>query len=607
MRNIFLFSFLVVAASIFTSCNDEFLDRFPETQIGRENFFNTEEDLFIYVNNLYTFPNGGMYTADGYSTTDNCANTGSTELKTIMTTSPSSNTIQGGWNWGRLRTINFFLDNFDKADVADDVKAHYEGVARYFRARYYMGMVKRYSDVPWYDQVIETGDEEALFKDRDPRTFVVDRIFEDIQFAAENVFADQPEGAVNQMLVKSELARMALYEGTYRKYHDELNLQNTADSYIQLAKTTAEEIINSGEFNIYNTGNPESDYYDLFVSGDLTSNPEVIFTNISVDNLKNSGNSTIIFGNFETCPSKDLLQSYLMADGSFYTEQEGYQTKTFVEEFENRDPRLSQTYAAPGFILYRVETYAQGEAGEPYIQQLNKNFSGYHQVKGWVNSTDPAVIREVDYPIIRYAEILLIYAEARAELEELTQADLDLTINELRARVNMPAMTIGPKVDPVQQARYPGIEASTSQWAELLEIRRERRVELAMEGYRFDDIMRWKAGKLLEQVPQGLYFSDLGKYDLTGDGVEDIILIDVSETIPAGSNKEVNELGKQLIYYRASLPDGDGGVYLENGTSGNVQTINERGTFIEPKYYYRPIPSTQVIINPNLTQNFGWE
>lgn len=592
---------LLVVGFLFTSCNDEFLDRFPETQIGRENFFNTEEDLSIYINNLYNFTGGGMYTADGYSTTDNASNTGATEVKTIMTTDASSNTVQGGWNWGTLRTINFFLENFGKADVADNVKAHYEGVARYFRARFYMGMVKRYSDVPWYDQVLGTGDEEELFKNRDPRAFVVDRIFEDIQFAAANVFASQPDGAVDRMLVKAELARMALYEGTYRKYHDELGLQNTADGYIDLAKTTAKEIMDSGEFSIYNTGNPNEDYATLFLSGDLTSNPEIIFANISQDNLKNSGNSIIIFGNFETAPSKDLMQTYLMTDGSYYTDQEGFDTKLFVEEFENRDPRLMQTFAFPGWILIRTGAYAQGIQGEPYIQQLNKNFSGYHQIKGYVNSTDEGVINDVDYPVVRYAEILLIYAEARAELGELTQGDLDLTVNQLRDRVGMPAMSMGVKVDPVQQARYPMVSS-----AELLEIRRERRVELAMEGYRFDDIMRWKAGTLLEQEPQGIYFPGLGKYDLTGDGVEDIFLIDVSETIPAGSDKEVNALGVPFVYYRASLPDGDGGVYLENGSSGNVQTVNERGSFTEPKHYYRPIPATQTTINPNLTQIFGW-
>jgi hypothetical protein len=462
-----------------------------------------------------------------------------------------------------------------------------------------MDMVKRYSDVPWYDQVIETGDEDALFKDRDPRSFVVDRIFEDFQFAAENVFESQPAGAIHQLFVKAEMARAALYEGTFRKYHPELGLESSANDFLQLARDLSKEIMDSGNYSIYNTGNPGSDYYNLFVSGDLTGNPEIIFTNISQDELKNSGNSITIFGNYETSPSRDLLQAYLMQDGSYYTDQADYQTKQFVEEFENRDPRLSQTYAFPGWELIRTGTYAQG--GGIYVQQLNKNFSGYHQIKGFVNSTNQTVVNDVDYPVLRYAEVLLIYAEARAELNELTQADLDATVNILRDRVGMPHLMMGVQLDPVQQARFPMVSS-----AELLEIRRERRIELALEGYRHDDLMRWAAGKLLEAEPEGMYFPGLGKYDLTGDGVEDIILIDEGETIPSGENKELNSLGVPLIYYRASLPDATGGVYLENGTSGTVQTINERGTFVEPKYYYRPIPANQVSVNPNLTQIMGW-
>lgn len=590
---------IIIVAFFLTSCNDDFLDRFPETAIGKENFFNTEDDLNLYINNLYSFPAGGIYTADGYNTSDNMSNTGNTELKTMMVTNPDATTVTGGWSWSRLRDINFFLENFDKADIPADTKAHFEGIARYFRAKFYMDKVMRYSDVPWYDHVIGTGDEEDLFKARDPRAMVVDNIFTDFQFAVDNVFESQPSGAIHKSFVKAEMARAALYEGTFRKYHSELGLESTANTFLSKAKDLAKEIIDSGKYSLYSTGNTDADYYDLFVASDLTSNPEMIFVNISQDQLKNSGNSEIIFGNYETCPSRDLLQSYLMKDGSYYTSQAGYETKLFVEEFVDRDPRLTQTYAFPGWELVRTGTYAQG--GGIYVQQLNKSFSGYHQIKGFVNYKEQSIINDVDYPVFRYAEILLIFAEAKAELGELSQADLDISINLLRDRVGMPHLTMDVAMDPVQAARYPNISSAV-----LLEIRRERRVELAMEGFRHDDLMRWAAGKLLETEPQGLYFPSLGKYDLTGDGVEDIILIDVSETIPQGADKEVNSLGTPLIYYRASVQGGDGGVYLENGTNGTVQTVLDRGTFVEPKYYYRPVPATQVTINPNLTQIMGW-
>jgi hypothetical protein len=316
----------------------------------------------------------------------------------------------------------------------------------------------------------------------------------------------------------------------------------------------------------------------------------------------NSGWWGYMFGNYEVNPTKDLLQAYLMTDGNPYTDQAGYETNQFVDEFQNRDPRLSQTYTYPGWELINTSTYAQG-AGI-YVQQLAKNFSGYHQLKGFVNETEASIQNNTDIPILRFAEVLLIYAEARAELGELTQNDLDATVNKLRDRVNMPHLTTTPGSDPVLQAQYPNLSGPMADV--LREIRRERRVELALEGFRFDDLMRWHAAKLIEREPEGLYFPGLGKYDLTGDGVEDIFLIPNSESIPAEGDKEENALGKKLIYYKVGPQGSDASFYLSNGTSGTCVTDPDRGSFNEPKYYYRPVPQPEVVLNPNLEQIFGW-
>jgi hypothetical protein len=380
-------------------------------------------------------------------------------------------------------------------------------------------------------------------------------------------------------------------------------LQGSANSFLTLARDAAIQIIQSGNFAIHNTGNSSTDYGELFTSTDLAGNSEVIFSRVYEDGLLNSGWWSFMFGNYEVSPSKDLLQSYLQADGSFYSAQDGYETKLFVDEFDNRDQRLYQTYAYPGWELINTSTYSQG--GGIYIQQLQKSFSGYHQLKGFVNNPDESVSNSLDLPIIRYAEILLIFAEAKGEMGELTDSDLDMSVNLLRSRAGVSPMTLNPAVDPVQEARYPNIKSNT-QWRELLEIRRERRVELALEGYRIDDLNRWMAGLLLENEPEGLYFPGFGKYDLTGDGIVDIILIDVSESIPEADDKEENELGVKLIYYRVGYQDSDASFYLSNGNSGTIATVKDRGSFVEPKYYYRPVPQTQVTLNPNLTQIFGW-
>lgn len=601
---------------LLSACNDDFMDRFPETAIGKENFFNTEEDLAMYIYGLYDFPglttqswetshHDQLFINDAYITTDNCNNTGNTELKTMMIGTPSAANVTWGWNWGRLRDINFFLENFDNADISQELLNHYEGLGRFFRARFYYNKVKRYSNVPWYDKVIETGDDEAMTKGSDPRDFVVGKIFEDFDFATQNVQKNQFSGAVDKWTVLAWKARAALHEGTFRKYHPELNLTASANTYLQIARDAAQEIMANGGFLLYSTGDPYNDYRDLFISTDLTSNPEVIFGIFNTAGIKNSDVGTTGFGDYEIGPQKDLLQAYLMDDGSFYSAQAGYETNQFVEECQNRDPRLSQSFATPGWVLVYTATYATG-AGL-YIQKLQKNFTGYHQIKGFMNVIDYDTYSSGDLPVFRLAEILLIYAEARAELGELTQGDLDMSINLLRDRAGMPDLTMDPPVDPVMDARFPLVNGSTTHWKELLEIRRERRVELVFEGRRYDDLYRWYAGKLLEKEPRGLYFPGLGKYDLNGDAVDDIILIDRSESIPLPEDKEVNSLGIPLRYYRVGLQDSDAGVYLENGTSGNIEGIKERGTFTEPKFYYRPIPETQVLLNPNLVQIFGWD
>ena len=595
-----IYHLTVLATALLTaSCNDYFMEREPQTEIGVNSFFNTEQDLKMYCYNLYDFPDFNNYTAD--AGTDNQATTDVVEVKNIMISpNPNSTTINAGWNWEQLRTINLFLENCDRAAVSEDVLAHYQGIARFFRARFYMDMVKKYSDVPWYDKTLTTSDED-LYKARDPREYVVQKIFEDYQFAAEHIKTDQESGAVDKWVVLTYMARHALYEGTYRKYHEELNLGNTADTYLQMAADAANQVMAEGGFSIYNTGNPNTDYHTLFESTDLKGNPEVILARYFDRKIYSNGFWAFMFGNYIPCPTKDLVQSYLMKDGSYYSAQPGYETKQFVEEFKDRDPRMSQTLAYPGWELVNTMTYAPG-AGI-YVQNLNKNFSGYHQIKGFVNNKDEEYYLSVDLPVLRYAEVLLTYAEARAELGQLTQGDLDRSINLLRARVALPSLSASPTADPIMQETFPGISPV------LQEIRRERRVELALEGFRFDDLMRWKAGKLLEKEPEGLYFPSLGKFDLTGDGVEDICLIPSTEDIPAEADKEVNALGKKLTYYRTgSIDDNNATVYLTNGTSGNILTIKDMGTFQEPKFYYRPIPKHEMDLNPQLgPQIFGWE
>ncbi len=590
---------LIAVLLSLSACKDDFLERLPQTSIAPEAFFNTGEDLELYVNGLLSLPNKSVYLSD--QSTDNATTTGAVEMKTIMTGSPSSQTINGGWNWGRLRDINYFLDNYRRADATPQTKAHFAGIARYYRAIFYLDKVARYSDVPWYGRTLEPGD-EALYKTQDSRAMVMDSVMADLAFAAANVRANVPSSTPGKWAVMTQYARTALYEGTFQKYHPELNLQGTANRFLEIAATVSGEIIDSGEFSIYSTGKPEEDYAQLFKSQDLTNNPEVILVNAyDADKGRTAQVNNTVFGDYEQAPARDLIQSYLMKDGTRFTDQAGYERFGFVKEFTNRDPRLSQTMVYPGWM--------QAPNDEPYIQRLNKNFTGYHQLKGYMNTTDQNLINGSDVPVYRYAEALLVYAEAKAELGTLTQGDLDKSVNQLRKRVAMPDLilaTANANPDPFLVRKYPTISGANQ--GILLEIRRERRVEFAFEEKRFDDVMRWGAGQLLTHIPKGMYFGGLGTYDMTGDGIPDIKLIASSESIPAEANKEKNSLGTTLIYYKTGKIGEDATVYLENGTlGGTMVTETTPRKFENPKYYYRPIPQTQMLLNPNLKQVFGWQ
>jgi hypothetical protein len=589
--------YILFIAIAFTACKKSGLDRFPQTAISPNLFFNTENDLSLYINGLLSMPDRNSYLNDQSS--DNVATTANVEVKNVMAGSANSQNITTGWDWGRLRDINYFLENYNKAKVSADIKNHYVGLAKYYRALFYMDKIKRFSDIPWYSGTLNPGD-KALYKARDPRALVMDSVMADLDFAYQHVRESVPPGTPGKWAVAAFYTRTALYEGTYRKYHSELNLTGSANTFLETAVKIAGDIMASGKFSIYNTGNPNQDYATLFNSQDLTTNNEVVLANI-FDFSKNRSQNVngVVFGDYEQAPAKDLIQTYLMKDGSRFTDQPNYDKMSFVNEFQNRDPRLAQTMAYPGWI--RVPDT------KPYIQSLNKNFTGYHQLKGYVNSTDASTLNSVDFPVYRYAEVLLSYAEALAELGTLTQQQLDASVNLIRRRAGLPDLNMAQansSPDVLLQQQFGNIGSNVGV---ILEIRRERRVEFAFENTRYDDLMRWKAGKLLAKSPEGMYFAGLGKYDLTGDGIPDIILIDQSSTIPSEDKKEKNSLGVTLIYYRTGTFGSDATVYLKNVNTGSTMvTESAVRNFLEPQYYYRPIPQQQVLLNPNLKQIFGW-
>jgi hypothetical protein len=567
---------LLLAAFLFASC-DSFLDREPQDAVTPQTYFQSEQELETYVDGLYSYLPGESIYSDDF-TSDNVVQKTPNQVVAGKHTVPQTG---GGWTWDYLRDVNFLLANATSNGVPGAEANPYIGVARFFRAWFYFDMVKRFGDVPWYSQPLEPGD-EGLYSARDSRTMVMDSVLADLNFAVEHVPAEAPFGKIDRGAALAFKARVCLHEGTFRTYHG----MDGAQQWLEAAAGAAREVIDSGEFSLYSTGNPEEDYKQLFIMEDA-SQEEVILPQIYSRALEktHSANYTFLsttYGN--PGYTESFVDTYLNADGTPFSSRPGYDTLSFYSETQNRDPRLAQTFRTPG--------YTRINRSEALVPNFDNARSGYQNIKFVMSPTYDGFGANVnDLPILRYAETLLIYAEARAELGELTQEDLNLSINRLRERVGMPPMQLeNLPNDPLLQERYPDVSAT--QPTAIREIRRERRVELAMEGFRYDDLMRWEAGPLMAEQFVGMYFDETGVHDIVHDGNPDVAVV---ESMPSETQSGVQYLTLDEV------------VGLTGGTQGDIVPHPDlEKTFTAPKHYYYPIPTAQLTLNENLEQNPGW-
>ena len=582
---------LVAGALSLGACNKNFLNRLPQSSLTEQNFFSDESDLETYTNGFYASNFGTATPYPGWTVAINDQQSDNMEINpfnqvvagkfTVPTAAGSTEGLLTGWNWYFLEDVNYFLQNYQKANASDAAKNHYAGVARFFRAWFYEDMVKTFGDVPWYGNTLTPTDSADLYKARDPRALVVDSIIADLRFAAANIYPTGASGTITQPAALALLAQTALHEGTYMEYRGTQGWQ----TLLQLADSAAQAIMASGTFKLYSTGSPTQDYYKLFniLTPTDPMNEEVILAQYYSATLTDTHPlDAELNAGYGFSLTKDLMNTYLMTDGTPFTNQAGYDTMEFATEFRNRDPRMAQTAIGPNYI----------RQGKPYAPLLGPAPTGYEQIKYYVD--DPSQTGyNTSYNaaiIFRYGEILLIDAEAKAELGTLTQADLDATVNLLRTRVGMPPLNISVALDPVLAAEYPNVTGALKNV--ILEIRRERRVELACEGHRYDDLMRWRAGSLLANPFLGMYFPGLGEYDLNGDGQIDYALVTSLPSNPVSG-----------VSYKVVGTD----VYLTNGNSGNVIPYPSLvKTFSDPKNYLFPIPTTELQLNSKLVQNPGW-
>ncbi|GAA3638821.1 RagB/SusD family nutrient uptake outer membrane protein [Flavivirga jejuensis] len=574
---------ILVLSLVITSCNDDFLERFPLSELSPENSFNTAEDLELFTNSFYNdLPNfGDVIESDNLS--DNVLFNGMPNEQTGMRLVPSE-AGSGGWDWDDLRKINIFFENFERCPD-EAARIEYSGVAHFFRALFYYNKLKRFGDVPWYDQVIGSTDTDLLFKPRDSRVFVVDKILKDIDKAIENLNVDQSSDRVNRWIALGLKSRICLFEGTFRKYHTNLKLPG-ADGLLNLAAEAAKRVMDESPYVIYTAGNTSTDYRDLFASDAAIEDEVMLARRYSLDlNVINNINYYFTSPTQEDIGlTKSIVDTYLMVDGTPFTSQAGYEFFDLVQESKNRDPRLAQTIRTPGYTRIGNSTEA--------LLDFSASISGY-QIAKYVadESQDGFQAGFQDIPILRYAEVLLNFAEAKAELGTLTQTDLDASVSLLRNRVGMPALNLNnanSNPDPILANTYPNVVGSNQ--GVILEIRRERRVELVLEGFRYDDLMRWRNGILLEAHFKGMYFSGLGAFDINGDSIEDVEIFLSATSTGAPQSVEIGGI-----------------ISLSNGTSGNLVPFPDRvKAFDESRDYLYPIPFGDIQLNPKLKQNPNW-
>jgi hypothetical protein len=494
-------------------------------------------------------------------------------------------TGEAGYNKGafaNIRAENIFIENYQRADASDAVKERYLGEVLFFKAWDYFDKVKIWGEVPWLSQSLQTNDDAVLSAPKTPRAELMDSIVA----CLDKAIAYLPEkgkednNRINKQMALFLKARVGLYEGTFRKYH---NTGLDAEKFLRLSANASEDLL--GVYALVETGDLSTRYFDLFSTDSYANNPEVIlWREYSTELTAGAAFSRYFSQNnrHQFGATRSLVDEYLCIDGKTIEESPEFQGKdNLPTEFENRDPRLSQTIANFGtFNITKRELTIQGAENAPYPNipgtSGNKAPTGYRVAKWWYDNPEDwdAVTNGQQAGLMwRYAEVLLNYAEAKYELGELTQGILDQTINKLRDRVEMPHLKIGQ--EPVDH-RLDGIYTNKVGYSIapiLREIRRERRVEMAFENTRWDDIVRWKAGKLIEEGMVGMKF-DPSEYPSTS----------ALSKLVVGKDIYLTSEG-YIDPYQISFPE---------------------GYKWDDRMYLYPFPISQFLLNPQLEQNPGW-
>ena len=615
--------YFVTLALTLASCDkiNEGLTRLPIDDINPDAFFSSESECQLWLNRCYA----NYFTVPVTSCqwcSDDCVSNDMSPwmLGTRLVT--SSNTGETYWGWDTMRRINMFLEH--SSNCRDEaVRLHYEAEARFFRAYGYFLKVRHFGDVPFYDHVVSSTDMEDLCRPRDPRGYVMLQIMKDLDFAIEHLPEKTDIARVTKWTALAMKSRAALFEGTWRVYHDDDDFAPVNDPaefdgqpvklnaayFLELAADAAGKVIDGRRYDIWSKG--DQPYRSLF-NADEAIREEVILAKIynnTSSELKNFAHSLpYYYDQYNLSVPRKIINMYLCKDGSRFTDKPGNERMWFLDEVVDRDPRLSQTFMCPGYRMVDAKSLTPNT--------FYKTYTGYKPIKFAAKEENSIMNKGVcDMPVFRYAEVLLNYAEAKAELGTLTQEDLDKSVNRLRSRVGMPRLLTGVASDPYMEKCYPYSYKTAGKRALVLEIRRERILELIFEGFHRYDVLRWREG--LQQNSDsyslcgpescgyyGVYVPGTGIFDMDGDGVKDFEIYTESKTsgpeIPAANARKISELS--LVD-----PDDPWNPDPQKGYMTAYRNDPACKQWKESRDYLYPVPQPQIDLTNNaLTQNPGW-